>query len=140
MTAEDEHNINFIGPHEGRELALMISGEKPLSMFVEWEPLDCKVFAEDEFDVFVVEGRFSKHIRMESVPSPDGRDLKIRRVLYSQSSEVWRIPALLMVQDIYRSLAPGFRPDLERFMGLLLGYNRDDIEKFITRELSKGRK
>ena len=27
-----------VGPHEGRELELMLAGEKPLSMFV--EPLD----------------------------------------------------------------------------------------------------
>jgi hypothetical protein len=46
--------------------------------------------------------------------------------------EEWRIKALLLVQDLYDSLVPGWRPDLERVIGLLLGYDRQDIERFVA--------
>jgi len=35
---------------------------------------------------------------------------------------------ILLVQGLYDSLAPGWRPDLERVIGLLLGYDRQDVE------------
>jgi hypothetical protein len=37
----------------------------------------------------------------------------------------------MLVQDLYHSLVPGWRADLDRVIGLLLGYDRDDIEHFL---------
>ena len=53
--------------------------------------------------------------------------------MYSLHNEEWRIDAFLLVQDLYYSLAPGWRPDLDRVIGLLLGYDRIDIEEFVAR-------
>jgi len=53
-------------------------------------------------------------------------------VAAAAGEEEWRIKALLLVQGLYDSLAPGWRPDLERVIGLLLGYDRQDIERFIA--------
>jgi hypothetical protein len=121
----------FIGPHEGRELQLMLEGSKPLSMFVETIPAELELFPERDFDKLVREGKLIKHVSIEDCPLPDGKVGKIRTVLYALPSEEWRIKALLLVQTVYASLTPGWRPDLERIIGLLLGYNRDDIEKFV---------
>jgi hypothetical protein len=44
---------------------------------------------------------------------------------------VGRINATLLVQGLYDSLS-GWRPDLDRVIGLLLGYSHEDIEKFLT--------
>jgi len=35
-------------------------------------------------------------------------------------------------QPTYDTLVPGWRPDLERLIGLLLGYDQQDIERFIA--------
>ena len=123
------------GPHEGRELELMISGIKPLSMFVDEISPDFATFPEQQFDSLVSRGKLVKSVSIETLPGPDGREHKIRRVLYALPEEEWRIRATLLVHDLYRSLSPGWRPDLDRVIGLLLGYNRDDIENFLR---SKG--
>ena len=123
----------FVGPHEGRELELMKAGAKPLSMFVEQSPPESESFPEQDFDALVSEGKLVKHVCTNVTKDPAGTDTKIRRVLYALPQEVWRIKALLLVQSLYDSLSPGWRPDLDRVIGLLLGYEREDIEKFLER-------
>jgi hypothetical protein len=39
---------------------------------------------------------------------------------------------MLFIQDAYNSLGIGFSPDFERVIGLLLGYDRDHIERYIA--------
>ena len=73
-----------------------------------------------------------KKVRVESITIPEGTKGQVRRVLYAQASQAWRIPAMLFIQDTYSSLGVGFRPDFERIIGLLLGYDRDHIEKYIA--------
>jgi hypothetical protein len=131
MTSTRESIRQHVGPHEGRELELMLSGDKPLSMFVEALPTEFKSFSEQDFDRLVSQGKLVKQVSIETIPAPGGKTGKIRRVLYALPSEEWRIKALLLVQGLYASLAPSWRPDLERVIGLLLGYSRGDIEKFL---------
>jgi hypothetical protein len=121
----------FVGPHEGRELELMKAGAKPLSMFVDQVPPEYESFPEGDFDILVSEGKLVKRICMEMTKGPGGKDIRIRRILYALPEEEWRINALLLVQSLYDSLSPGWRPDLDRIIGLLLGYERDEIEKFL---------
>jgi hypothetical protein len=123
--------VLFVGPHEGRELELMKAGAKPLSMFVEQIPPEYESFPEVEFDVLVSEGKLVKRVCTETTKGPTGQDVRIRRILYALPEEKWRINALLLVQGLYDSLSPGWRPDLDRIIGLLLGYEREDIEKFL---------
>ena len=122
---------DFIGPHDKQELQLMLEGVKPLSMFVETIPTEFDSFPEADFDNAVSKGRLVKHIAVEAIHAPDGKEMKIRRVLYALPAEAWRIQALLLVQNLYSSLG-GWRPDLDRAIGLLLGYERADVEKFAT--------
>ena len=122
---------SYVGPHEGKELELMISGAKPLSMFVEPIPTDYDFFDEQEFDRLVRSNRLIKEVRVEIVSTGIGDPQRIRRVLYAQVSEAWRIPSMLFVQDIYSSLGAGIKPDLERVIGRLLGYATSDIDSYL---------
>jgi hypothetical protein len=131
MAADQKTDQTFVGPHEGRELGLMLSGSKPLSMFVESLPAEFEIFPERDFDRLVSQGKLKKRTSMKSASSPTGQDVSVRRVFYALPDEEWRIQAMLLVLDLYDSLVPGWRPDLERVTGLLLGYDRADIEKFI---------
>ena len=121
----------FIGPHEGQELELMLKGSKPLSMFVETVPPEFEAFPESDFDNLVSRGNLIKRVSIETVQRPDGKIGQVRRIIYALPSEEWRINALLLVQDLYAQLSPGWHPDLERIIGLLLGYEREDIESFV---------
>ncbi|NEW99367.1 hypothetical protein [Rhodopseudomonas sp. BR0G17] len=120
-----------IGPHEMRELELMKSGEKPLSMFMEPIPLDAKAFPEDEFDEMVNEGKLIKHVCIEAL-EVGSNQIRTRRVLYALPGEEWRISAAVLVHKVYRSLG-GWRPDLDRVIGELLGYDAVDIDEFVER-------
>ncbi len=124
-----------VGPHEGRELALMRSGAKPLSMFVAPASDETPAFPEEEFDSLINEGKLTKKVVIETMPGPGG-PVEIRRVLYARQGEEWRIEAFLMLQALYGTL-PGWRVDLERLTGLLLGYDRKDIEGFLARVLRR---
>src|SRR5262245_19891114 len=114
MVHDRENRRAFVGPHEGRELELMLSGSKPLSMFI--EPVgetEFEYFPEEEFDKLVVQGKLLKNVTMEMFPDPRGGEEKCRRVLYALPGEDWRIRAMSLVLELYRSLVPGWRPDLD---------------------------
>jgi hypothetical protein len=132
MASTTNDSEQFRGPHEGRELELMISGAKPLAMFVEPIPRETAFFPEPDFDAWVTEGRFIKQERIETVRHANGSTAQVRRVLYATAQEGWRIKAVLLIEDLYQSLLPGWRPDLDRAIGLLLGYDRQDIERFLN--------
>jgi hypothetical protein len=120
----------FLGPHDRRELELMLAGRKHLSYFFFEEGA---AFPEErEFDLHVISGFLVKDERVEHFISPErGEETSARNVLYATASEAWRIPAMRMIQGIYRRMGPGWRPDLERVVGSLLGYDPEDVEAFI---------
>ena len=129
----------MIGPHEGRELELMLQGCKPLSVFVVESPdPDWVEFPEDKFDEQVTLGSLRKFERTKQVNIPGGGSLEIRTVYYSLPDEEWRIGAFVFLEDLYKTLGSGYRPDLERVTGRLLGYEFTDIEFFLQRLRSKG--
>jgi hypothetical protein len=132
MCSLSEGSSNFLGPHEERELELMTSEAKPLAMFVEPLPTEHEFFDEHEFDALVERGALVKKVRVELITTPEGTEGQIRRVLYAQASQAWRIPAMLFIQDAYNALGIGFSPDFERIIGLLLGYDRDHIERYLA--------
>jgi hypothetical protein len=131
MASITNDSERFRGPHEGRELELMLSGTKPLAMFVEPIPREVAYFPETDFDARVTEGRLIKHESIDTIRHANGVTAQVRRVLYATPQEEWRIKAVLLIEDLYQSLLPGWRPDLDRAIGLLLGYDRQDIERFL---------
>src|SRR5882672_10783151 len=78
MSSSPTDKPSFAGPHEGRELELMLRGVKPLSMFVEPVPPEFEYFPEQEFDSLVSHGRLVKRIQVETKRDPSGKDVTIR--------------------------------------------------------------
>jgi len=110
-----------IGPHEGRELELMLSGSKPLSVFVIENPdPDWTEFPEEQFDEQVALGNLLKIERVKQVAVPAGGVINIRTVYYSLPKEEWRIHAFFLevcgqkARDLLISV-----PDLEGIRYLL---------------------
>lgn len=120
----------FVGPHEHKELELMQAGLKPMSMFIEALDSEFELFDEDRFDRLVQENVLQKHVMLEKPPGSSGPEM--RRVFYTAPGEDWRVNAFGLVQSLYLEDAKaGWRPDLERIIGLLLGYSREDTESFL---------
>jgi hypothetical protein len=112
----------------------MLAGKKPLSYFFIAVGVVREVFPEHEFDLHVANGFLVKDVRIERfISREDGEATSARSILYATAGEAWRIPAMRMIEDIYHSLGPGWRPDLERAKGSLLGYDQRDVELFIER-------
>jgi hypothetical protein len=130
-SVEDDTTPPFVGPHDGRELELMLEGKKPLSMFSADDAVEYENYPDERFDTLTSEGRFVKEVRIRKLVLVNGEEMRARRTLYATASEAWRIPAMLMIQDIYATLTPGRRPDLERAIGWLLGYDRSDVELYV---------
>lgn len=111
---------------------------KPLAMFLEPVERPGETFPEVQFDALVADGKLLKNVSVEVIRDADGVDHEVRRILYALPEEEWRIPAFLFVQEIYDSLLPGWRPDLDRVLGRLLGYTNEDIEDFVNRLRLRG--
>src|SRR5580765_1008244 len=122
----------WIGPHEGRELRLMKAGKKPLCIFVQVDGRPREHFPAAAFNALVEQGKLCKAVAPWRTVTRDGEENRFRHVLYALPGEEWRIKAALLVDELYESLLPGWRPDLERVTGLLLGYDRQDIERYVA--------
>lgn len=119
-----------IGPHEGRELELMLAGEKPLAMFNDHLPEDMEP-PEVTFDPYVAEGRFVKDEIF--VPSSAMKDGQLRYYFYALPNEEWRIKRLVELHlAFFVDRVPTTR-ELETETGRLLGYDEADIAVFVDR-------
>ena len=132
MTRTDGDEPPRIGPHEGRELDLFRSGVKPVCMFSLPVDFPGDLFPETAFDELVSQGFARKLERLETF-QVGGLQSPVRRVLYSRIGQEWRMHALLFLHDTYDELGAGWHPDLDRVIGLLLGYRREDVEEFVRR-------
>lgn len=106
--------------HTDRELALMLAGTKPLASFVGAYPPNPQFeeIPERLFDPYVEAGKFIKREFVELISHGQVRCL--RRILYSLTSESWRIDAYILLLQIAGKT--GWNEALERFEGALLGY------------------
>jgi len=59
-SVEDETTPPFVGPHDGRELELMLAGKKPLSMFSADDAVEYENYPDKRFDILTSKGRFVK--------------------------------------------------------------------------------
>lgn len=118
-----------IGPHEGRELALMLAGRKPAAMFVDVSPLD-ETAPIRLFRPHVRCGRLIGRID-HFAQRPN---LRFRIVYYARRGQSWRIERL---RELHRGLfVAGERwtdaDDIET--GRLLGYAEAEIVAFLSRK------
>lgn len=124
-----EANLTLIGPHDGRELALILWGEKPLALF--YAPLSERhVIPEPAFEPHVRNGtllKVEKIIRHETADRPP-----IVIVLYALPDEAWRIDAALAVIEPVWTGARSPSPEDDIEIGRLLGYPEEAIARFIA--------
>ena len=129
--------------HTDRELAMMLSGAKPLAYFVDDHPSPhgLYIIPEREFEPHVAAGRI---VRREQIfpPEPDapvvqGRRIGVRLVLYALAGEEWRIDAYLL---LLRKTAEksGWNEGFERMEGSLLGYTDWQNDDHLQRRAAMG--
>lgn len=111
-----------LGPHEGKELELMLKNEKELSLFY----TDSEI--PEEFIPYLEEGRFFlKTLKFKK--NINGVNFDFKYYIISQHKDSSNVCKLSKVLEL--NFNNSFSPDLEREIGILLGYNNDDIEYYI---------
>lgn len=117
-----------IGPHEGRELELMLSGEKPLAYFSELTRADFD-WPDAEFEPHVRAGRIVKKefLHIETLIHVEE---EVRSLYFALPEEEWRIG------KAHANRVRGYKILKEtdedaREMGKLLGYSEYEIEVFV---------
>lgn len=124
-----------IGPHNGRELELMLAGQKPAAMFSAEEGMAPEDVGDADFAPHVESGRLKRFVHS----TDDGRcEMRV----YVLPTEEWRAKLLIHIDKYIND--PVFRQtfttdDLFRLDGALLGYDKDDIEFFVARSHERNR-
>jgi hypothetical protein len=118
-----------IGPHEGRELELLLAGEKPAARF----RLDG---LSEEY-----EARFREAVERGDILEFDfpASELHLHRRFYCRRGEEWRVKVMDLIDRLLadRTLIGFSEEDLHRLDGTLLGYQKGDIDLFIERTRSR---
>ena len=134
MNEEDHTSFgNRLGPHEGRELELMLAGKKPLALFYDTIP-ECGVIPEREFAPHVHNGKLVMSERI--FPSSEGSKTEstppVRVVFYALPDEAWRMDQAisLMEEVIFQKGRPNDEDDAR--LGRLLGYTEEDIKQHLA--------
>lgn len=121
-----------VGPHTGRELELMLKGEKKVALFYDVLPLDGSEIIEE----IIPEKAFAPHVQSSRFVRVS-RDFKntrskytLRCVCFCTPQEEWRAHFLLWLKE--RS-AKGFKLDDadDVVEGRILGYSEKDIASYI---------
>ena len=124
--------------HTGRELLLMLSGAKPLAMFyAEVSELPDEDFIPEEaFRPHIITGQFVREeFTLEGEYAESlGRAALIKYVLFAQSAEAWRLPAMRLLKESFRKSGCRWNEALERIEGTLLGYTDDEITAWINHQ------
>jgi hypothetical protein len=119
-----------IGPHEGRELELMLAGAKPLAMFNDDLPPGMEP-PEIAFDPYVAEGPFVKQEYVNA--SQTGATAGLRFYFYALPNEQWRIDRMIEIKRALFEQKVPTTPELETEIGRLLGYDDRDVQIFVER-------
>lgn len=114
-----------IGPHNDRELELMLAGTKPMAMFSDAVHVS-DYFPEADFAPHVEAGRI---VRVEEIiPRPP---YDMRYLFFALPGEEWRVEeALVMCRNLCTGTVTDHDADSAR-MGKLLGYAAGEIEAFL---------
>lgn len=119
-----------IGPHEERELELMLAGQKPMAMFsdVVHAPFD---WGEASFEPFVEDGRLIKREEIVEIHHPETH--LHRYIYYTLPGEEWRSERLSQIHHHLFIDRVKTTPELETEIGRLLGYTDHEIAVYIER-------
>ncbi len=122
----------MIGPHNGKELELMLAGKKRFARFSAEAGLSPEEAGDAGFEPHVAAGRIKKFVHA----SQTGPAVETR--YYCLPGEEWRVKLdLLVSRDQHTERMKDFAwEDLVRMDGWLLGYEAEDIEDFVRRNKS----
>lgn len=115
-----------IGPHNERELELMLAGAKPLARFTREH--GAATYEE-------VEAAFRPHVERGAVLRFFFRSEDTERVYFCLPTEEWRVKLLELIETALEvGAANAFTIyDLHRIDGAMLGYAKEDVEFFVAR-------
>lgn len=117
-----------LGPHIGKELELMLAGEKKLSVFGsfidESGGIDLRAVPEQDFAPHVAEGRL---IRIEKKMEHEGRPYI--GVCYTLPGEEWRGHFYMWYKDALYSGNHTYHQNDEYILANLLGYSEQDVRE-----------
>ncbi|MCP5366417.1 MAG: hypothetical protein H6907_17020 [Hyphomicrobiales bacterium] len=126
-TTTGAHVPHGIGPHDGRELDLMLAGAKPLAMFSDVIPSDFE-WPDALFAPHVAAGKL---VREEfCTESVDGH-YKIRHLYFALPVEAWRIRRAHALSLMHFDEWCDEAADACEQLGRLLGYREEDIQAFL---------
>lgn len=121
-----------IGPHNGRELEMMLRGDKPMALFAAEPGMDAEDVGDSHFKPFIDEGRILKFTHTDPETSVEERR-------YCLPTEEWRCKLSLLISLMCRS-GEAFdvftSNDLARLEGALLGYPKESVEAFVKHAAS----
>ncbi|MBL6945709.1 MAG: hypothetical protein ISR47_03630 [Rhodospirillales bacterium] len=117
-----------VGPHEGRELELMLSGEKPLALFPDIVPSSYG-WPDPLFEPYVVSGVL---LKKEFFTKTADERHTVRHLYFALPHEAWRIDEAHSLSlkhfDAWCSEAEGISAQI----GRLLGYSETEIQSFVN--------
>jgi len=115
-----------VGPHEERELDMLLAGTKPLAMFSDEKAWGYD-FGEEEFDKYVATGDLIKQAEVYDFPR---MEIPMRCVYYARPEEAWRLAVIHALTAEVHSV--GHETNLQiSITGELLGYTDQEIDVFI---------
>jgi len=122
----------MIGPHEGKELELMLSGEKHLAAFGDIIPVDGEIheliIPEKKFKPYVDSGEIIRYTEDHQTQN----NQTMRYVCFTTPPEIWRAHAYIFIRKRLYSKEVDYTDSIDRLIGYLLGYHADDIEDFLN--------
>ena len=117
-----------IGPHEGRELDLMLAGDKPLAMFSDIVSSGFE-WPDEQFDPYVTSGALVK--KEFRTNTPDGR-YEVRHLYFALPEEAWRIEEAHELNCLHFEAWNIEAQNACVKLGRLLGYEERDIQAFVA--------
>ena len=113
-------SLGKLGPHEGQELELLLSGKKPIAYFYELLPIE-----------------FIKHLEQGSL-SMISKDIETSlpfpfsiMLIYKDASLADLNELMLCIENSLKATQLEERLELDRRIGQLLGYSVQDIEYYV---------
>jgi len=119
LSLKNRHSVLTYKSHTGRELVLMLSGEKPLSVFSDPVKTFSDNYSKKErlFDGYVEKGVLINFTAI--IDKGEVGDIKF--LFYATPEEAWRIKSYILLQKTH--VKCGWNDCLERIEGSLLGYS-----------------
>ncbi len=125
----------MIGPHEGKELELMMAGEKHLAVFHDVLPdegiIDEQIIPDEKFSSYVEAGKLERF--EENIWSEKYQEF-IKYVLFVLPDSKWRAEAYLDLIKQLHAKKKIHHENNDIFFGMLLDYTSEDIADFLEHQ------